>query len=230
MINKNWKPLFYSLLLAVSMLGTSCLNVTEEFFFKKDGSGTAKVVYDLTEMVALLDMMSSMGGEAEDIPSMDELWESTQIVDALANLAGITNVKNLTNKDSKVFGFSYDFASIEALNRSVGVTAGPDLGGDQSMGLSKEGALFTMSKKGLSRSFPKMDTPEDVSEEDMSMMSSMMGEASYNVIYTFEKKIKKVKAKDAEIVNQDGNSVSMKADFLKMMKDEQNLNVDIKLK
>lgn len=239
-----YKPfkLFTAVALLFITLGTSsCFDIFEAYHFNKDGSGTARFSVDLSQMMSLLESFAaSMDSSDNTGESIDQMFEDTETVQMLNQIPGISNVKNLNDKSKGIVGFSYHFASLEALNNAVIATDGNmDMGaifGVESEGVAGESNsenFFSRKKNTWSRTF-EVNQPQDDpdgEEEQMAQMAEMMFADKYYIIdYSFEQDVKKVKKIDNATINSDGKSVTIKTSMQDLFKGEASFNSQIKVK
>ncbi|RLD69600.1 MAG: hypothetical protein DRJ10_21355 [Bacteroidetes bacterium] len=95
---------------------TSC-TITQEFHFKKDYSGSAKIAIDMgtfLDMMAGMDSLGTQSGSMKD--SLDFAFkESAKKLDGI----GVKNIKYGWQDDDKVMYLKYDFSDIETLNKAM---------------------------------------------------------------------------------------------------------------
>ena len=123
----NFKSLFLFILTAGALSLGSCLHIVEEVTMKKSGKGSYKLTLDMSEVKGMLDMVKSMTPdsvkttEGEQNPSdMSQLGrEMANVADVLKGVDGISNVTENNDTTAFVFGYSFDFASVDALNNAL---------------------------------------------------------------------------------------------------------------
>jgi len=226
----------------VMFLSASCFDVKEEFFFKKDGSGSARVVVDLSQMMELMKAFSGMEGANEEggenpMASMDEAFDDTETVDKLSEVSGISNVQSLNDKEKGTIGYSFDFADIAALNRAMNQNSSEGIL-TSTMGLGsgeEEVAEDQFQKKGkkLTRTHPidkaMAEKATEEEDENAEMMSMMFAEANYTVKYTFEGGVKSAKG-DNVSVSGDKKTVTITTPMLDLFKQKATLSTSFKTK
>ncbi|MCB9231450.1 MAG: hypothetical protein H6581_07300 [Bacteroidia bacterium] len=220
----------------VLLLSSSCFDIYEKIHFNQDGSGHAEYKVDMSKMVSMIDMMSGLDedkeegeseegdeeGEGEDSKeSFDESMAETmtETMERLRNIPGISNVKQIEGERG-VYGWSYDFAYIEALNVAAGEGNGTDLGGMGMGNLNMNAgtkALFVQKGKKLIRQFAEIDDTKDgSSDEDMESVKFMFKEAQFYMDYTFDAPVKNIKVKPKKDINHSisGKQVKFQFSFL----------------
>lgn len=223
----------------VMLLSAACFNVTEEFIFRKDGSGSARVVVDMSQMMELLKAFSGMDGANENgedpMASMNEAFEDMESIETLKGVAGISNVVSLNDKERGIIGYSFDFKDIDALNRAISENATPG-GLTASMGLgdSESGPVnqFLRNGKKFSRTHPidgavAEKEKEEEDEESAEMMKMMFKDASYTVKYTFEDGVKKAKGNHTSL-SADKKTVTTEVGMLDLMNGDAKLTTSFK--
>ncbi len=103
---------FLGLLFSLSL--TSCLTITEEYSFKKNGSGSMSYTIDMSEMASLL----SMAGESGE-GSMDEQISMADMADRLKGINGVSGITFNEDKKNYVFNVGFKFANLTALNAAL---------------------------------------------------------------------------------------------------------------
>jgi hypothetical protein len=228
-------------LFCVVVASSSCFDIEETYHFRKDGSGTAMVKLDMSQMI---DMMASFAGSLDSTgeadESVDQLFKENEAAANLGRIPGISKVKDLNDKESGIIGYSYEFASVEALNNALVATEG-SLNMDELMGSESETGgesdaenRFVKKGKKLQRIYvmpPQEQDDEDTDEEAeqyKQMAEMMFADHYYTIEYIFDQDVKKVsKNKNAAI---SGRKVTIKEPLTKLMKGEAELGALIKLK
>ena len=242
---KQYKIFTFLMLLFVALGSSSCFDILEEYYFNKDGSGTATYTVDVKQMVSMLESfgegLDSLGNTGE---SVDEMFEDTKAVTQLGKLPGIRNVKNLSDKDAGIVGYSYEFADMEALNNAIIATqenmdfaASMGLGGEEGGGETTADNSFSIKGKRFTRILeldtPDADDPEEGEEADKQyeeMAKMFFADHFYTIKYQFERRVKKAKKNEFTTKEDDGNTVTVKVPIMKLMEGEAKMSSQIKLK
>lgn len=226
------RPLATLTAVFVMLFATGCFDIVEEYHVNRDGSGHAIYTVDLSEMGEL--MASFGGGDDESADSLKEAFELTDEMEALRNIPGISNVKNESDPDSWVLSYSYDFESIEALNR----VAEQEHGGGNMMDAMMmgeqgsespvvsymiKGTKFTTTHEGSKYE------PDAENAEMAQMMKGMFESHSYRKVFVFEQTVKKVKGENATL-GGDGHTVTCSQSLTELLDEGANLTATIKLK
>lgn len=229
---KLFLPIF---LLLTVFLSSSCFDILEEITLNDDGSGSLVYKVDMAELGSFMSSMGE-GDDAPDMGELDALFSDNELVMGLESMEGISNVKNLSNKETYLFGFSLDFDEVEDLNEVLSNSnfLGAMMGGeDAEMDTENPGRIVSIKGKKVQLDGNlSVDQSELSGEDEMSsqMMMSIMDEAMYKTVYHFERDVKKVKKNERAIVGADGKSVVIEASMAQLLKGDANLNGQIKLK
>lgn len=175
------------LLVASSILLVSCITFEENYYLKKDGSGSFEFKVDMSQ---LMDMMKAFEGmEQEGDEKVPETIDFNKEVEKLEAIKGITNVKVVEDEENGMFSMSFDFKDYEALNKAHHEAL-------DSTGLDHD----VLSKKGNTIFF-KQITPGDLakqadaSEEDSlaaMMGAGMLSQFNYKINFTLEQEASEV--------------------------------------
>ena len=123
----------------------SCFEIREILTINKDGSGSFSMIIDLSQVKSMLEGLG--GGEegetASPFADMQEQFESTRA--SLEQIEGISNISFTSEMEGYVVRSSFDFASMEALNRGMGVVYEQD---GESEGMTE---YYKLTKKNFVR-------------------------------------------------------------------------------
>ncbi len=227
---KNLKNLFLVALAVGATALPGCLHIVEDVTFRDKGNGTYKMTLDMSEIKS---MMESMKGMAPDSASM--ATDSTAITDAipteqdnsmaqmgeqlatvmstLKGVQGITNIVEKNDTATYVFGYSFDFADVAALNRALKII-------NKDKFDSKTDEVFKFTGK----SFERLGTGdiggemkkalaenegEDAEASSMDMMKMMFADMTYQQVYHFpDRQVKKADNTLAELTD-DNHTISI---------------------
>ncbi len=139
------KKLLLWLTFAVApLLFSGCLHIVEEVTVKKDGSGTYKLTLDMSEMKAMLDALKEMGNSNDEEENTDDNSVAEEpsdgeeegkqedsvtqlgttlstVAQSLRVLTGLSDIREFSDTVTYLFGYSFQFANIEALNKAIRV-------------------------------------------------------------------------------------------------------------
>ena len=220
--------------LPLAFLLTSCFEFKEKVEFNSDGSGSFQFTIDMGQIKQMLQMMESMAGEDEgeegaegeaaeeekEDPMADMNKEFEDIIARLENIDGITNIKGIDDDEDFVFGYSFDFSNVGALNKAMFEIWNDDEENPIPAGTE----FFKFSKNGFERA-GLMGMKESLSQEmgEDGASIPIMQEMNWTTVYTFPKKIKN-SSNDLSEISSDGKEVTVKYYFLKEGYEEKDIN------
>ena len=207
------KNLLLSLIVCFSLCFAGCFHLIEDITIKKDGSGTAKTIIDMQQMMGMLSMFmpDSLAGSFD----MDSILRAD--IPRYEGMRGISNV-DVEKQDEYVYALTMDFKDMRALNKAMGTGSGENPFGSMASEYSKKRKKF-MRSTNMDGGFGLDDMEEDMGS--MKEMMGMMNSPTYKVVYHFPSKVKKAKIADKNAkVEKDGNTISIEYDFLEFMEKE----------
>lgn len=244
------KKLAFLLFIATTFLFTGCINIIEELFLNKDGSGKYTVTMDMSalmseEMRSMMKMMMQQQEGAEEMPFGGELPQELDTVIYIKDMnpeqfkklerpevfeTAFMHMEISESKEKLVINMGLDFKDIsdieyfnEKLNEMTAAGAGP---GALSGFLPQGGNMFQLKGKKLTR-LPNKSDGVEMSEEELSMMRMMFVDASFKTIYHFPKKAKKTSMEGADI---DGNTLTVERPFVDIIEGKSDVSGWIKFK
>lgn len=253
-MNTSWKTLAFSGLLVFSMLSSGCIDVLKEFYFKANGSGSVKSEWNYAEMGAMLKQMSTgieinstmdengefvedEDGKSEDLeakefdknpfPDFDEMLKKLEAIPGISNVISLQDVENF------IVGYTYDFANMEALNAAETITnkkVNAQLSADGE-DTDKIPSFEFDGKKLITRGNMELDEPDDPQDKQArGMLLSAYNGHPYQIKYSFDQEVKKVKKNKNAVIGPDGKSVVLEVDLGELFKGDASLNNQILLK
>ncbi|WP_448518416.1 hypothetical protein [Rhodoflexus sp.] len=192
------------LLLAACSL-TSCFEVREDITIDKNGAGSYAFLIDMSSSKAMIDLAVGMQATKDRTPFNQMDSSFAKGIARLSNMEGISNVQPINNREQYIFGMSFDFANIDALNAALNQST-------QEQAEQNNNPIFSFRKKVLIRNDRSMvssladlevlrSTPEGATQ-----IKALLEGASY--VYTVRPKTGKVRSfsnKQSEL--QDGGKV-----------------------
>ncbi|HAA15381.1 MAG TPA: hypothetical protein DCE41_28265 [Cytophagales bacterium] len=193
---------------------TSCLEIREQVYIKRNGSGTFTLTVDMSQMKS---MMAAMGVNLEDMGEEDPFANmETDFEDQKAELEsipGVTNARVITDREAYAISVAFDFTDIDALNAGANRVFE-----DENKNSQIEYYRFS---RGTFERTPYWDHAEQVKEEmsnskDMQGMdpSALFGDMNYTTVFEFERPVKKMDNEDYTR-SADNKSVSFQYYFFK---------------
>lgn len=223
------------LLLFLMVGASSCLDITEEYFFRKDGSGTATYVIDMSEMMKFVNMFKD-GVEGEEggseLEGLQEIFGSTDHIDGLMDMPGISNVTNLSDPDKFTMGFAFEFDNVASLNQAMSENSAGEMLSALGMGKSDKQSTFEIKGKKFNRDHAVDEiSPEDMGEEaeNLEMASMLFQEANYTIRYSFDRNIKKASNKNG-FISSDGKTLTLQQPLMEIFEGKGDMSVKMKLK
>lgn len=242
----------FLLLLVTSSLFflTGCLEVLEEVYLNKDGSGKYLVTMDMSELFSdpmlkgIIDEAAKKEtGKSDDAPlEMDSVMyfrddpqfaqlsqEDQQVIKDIS-----VKMNASESKGEMVIQLDFPFASLEDFKQMNEVMAklktddNSGAGGMMGNGMfSTQGAQFELNKKVLTRlpTSPMKDLFGD--EDQMAMVKMFFEGATYTTLYHLPGKVKKTDIPNATI---DGKTVRVENNFLDILEGKAKIAGDIKFK
>lgn len=215
------------LVIAMACSFTSCINIIEKVFFKKNGSGTYTMTLDMSQIASMM----SMFGEGEQMDQMDEALSGMnegfdQAKTKLEGITGISNIQQEMDKETLTYTMGFDFTNVEALNDGLNRYFANKED-------NNEYTYFTQAKKKFTRTehdrFSKALNEQLNSEKDAEFdPSALMGDAYFETVLVFEKDIKSFSNSDYK---KDGSRrISLKKFFFNKNQADKTLQVTVKTK
>ena len=243
----NMKRLTLLVMLSFGLLFTGCIDIVEEVFINKDGSGKYLVTMDMSSLMGpeMKGMMQEMmQQEGEDDPSMENIELDSMIYfkdinpEMLEELerpdvfkSAFMHMQMSDSKEMMVIEFGLDFkdiSDIDYFNKNLDkLGEGNPMGGGIDGGLlPKVDKLFSLNGKTLTR-HPTPEGSEMFSDEEMEFASMMFATATYKTVYHFPGKVKKTSIPGAKI---QGNELVVEESMINIIKGEAKLDGTVKFK
>lgn len=220
---KNSKNLL-TLLFAIGVLTlTSCLHIVEEVTFRNDKTGTYKMTIDMSEIKSMMDALKDVGEDStateeasgeEDSGDTDmgDLGEELSgVAKSLRGVAGISNIKEMNDTSTYIFGYSFDFANVEALNKAMKIINKEKYDTNADEVFKFNGKSFErMSVGDIGGELKKaLMENEDEDAENMEMMKMFFADMDYKQVYNFPDRMVKKSTNTLSEVSPDGHSVTI---------------------
>ncbi|MGB4772066.1 MAG: hypothetical protein WBP58_11425 [Chitinophagaceae bacterium] len=212
------KKLFLVLLTVLFLSG--CINITEEIFLEKNGSGKYAMTMDLEKAVEMMDMLKSfapdsLAGDVKEGNILDSVKDNFKVFDSIP---GITNVKK--EQKGNVFTVSFDFKDIATLNEAMR---------KRNKKTETQKDLYTFAPGsfsfqdttafGMNDAMKELDGAgsADSSAAAMEMFKSMIGDMNYTTIYHLPGKVSSFSNKEAKL-DPDGKTLRLTVNLLERSK------------
>lgn len=209
-----------------------CLDIEEEVFLNKDGSGTYVNHMDLSGIVEMIMLMApdSVKEEIGNNPDefLDSLFQSREMTTSLMGLAeryeeqeGVSNP--VSEMKNGVMSIGFDFTSIESLNAALAMTAE-----ENEMGFITP--HFAWKKGKLTRLVGEStDEMDEELQSQMEMMKTMLGDATYTTRYHLPGAVKTSTNEESSLLDA-GKTIVVEHGLLQVMEDPALLVNEIKFK
>ncbi len=196
---------FFPLLLLCFSL-SSCLTITESYYFNKDGSGTMRFAIDFSEMETLL----SYAERESEANSLDDL-SFVEVVKQLKQIDGIYEVTLLDEPEQYRWGVSYEFEHTVALNKALNIILINEQNQTFHPFIEYHGQQFKSNH--LMNKFVMRDKlTED--ERLAPLAEQVMKKMDYNIHYEFARPIKVVyAAQEVELRGMKPKKLDLTANF-----------------
>jgi hypothetical protein len=238
--------LLYIPLFALITLFTSCIDIIENLLLNKDGSGKYELTMDMSDMISnpMMKGLMEAGEEKDKMKDMDSVIYFKDMPDSIKkdnpDLWNRVRMQIYSNAEKeKLYTKVYlDFKSVDEIgylaknfekvmsNAKAGPLAGDGASGSATPGFISEDLQYLFSGKELTRVSGDKKMPED-KKEDMEMMKTFLGDASYKLTYEIPGKVKKVTIPNAKT---DGKKVTAEATFMDLLEGKVSLDGSIKFK
>ncbi|HNE29654.1 MAG TPA: hypothetical protein PKL15_09065 [Saprospiraceae bacterium] len=225
---KNSKNLLSLLFLTLSTLVlTSCLHIVEEVTLRNDNTGNYKMTIDMSEIKSMMDALKDVGGDSTatdgstDETTTEEPAEENSMADmgeelsgvskSLRGVAGISNIQEMNDTANYKFGYSFDFANVDALNKAMKIINKEKYDASANEYFKFKGKNFERLGVGDIGAQLKQTLleGEDEDEENTEMMKVFFAEMDYKQIYTFPDRMVKKSSNPLSEVSPDGHSVTI---------------------
>lgn len=251
---KKWMIL---LICACSFSLTSCINMLEELFLNRDGSGKYTITMDMSEMMKNPMMKGALQEAAQGAPEgtiPEKLEKDTMIQFANMAAPGVLTAEEtqlmkdvamkMSMSESKgemfitidmPFKKIDDLAKIGAVMQKIQPAQGDEsadpLGGMGALGsMASTEKQFELNKKTLVR-LPVATQMEMLKgmfgEDQIEMVKMLFGSATYKTVYHLPGKVKKTKIAGAVV---DGNTVTVSNGVIDIIEGKAKMDGEIKFK
>jgi hypothetical protein len=198
---------------------SSC-TIEQVYHFNKDFSGSTRLSIDMKSFMQMMAGMDSTGKPSLNMKdSLNFLFSEN--AKALEEI-GIKNIKLGWQDSSDVFFMSYDFDNIETLNKAMNSVNSQNATFSNTIGTEAHTYFSTKGKKLIY----KGQKSEKGSSKEMESMSEYY---HYALIFTFDRKIKKVDNPNVMLF-PDCKRAELKGSMLEILKADFNSDITFKLK
>ncbi len=118
------------LILCLATVSTSCVNIVEKLFFKKDGSGSYAMTISIPEGDSFGSGIPRQTKGKETQLTSEFTRKMERVEQRFARIEGISNFDIHVNNETYITGIRFDFANIDALNQALYLYYEPALKGE----------------------------------------------------------------------------------------------------
>lgn len=230
---------YLSLILVLSsLLLSSCFDILEEIFLEKNGKGQYLYTIDMSALMdeSMKELLQGAGEEGEENslegveidsvvyfkdsdPEMLKKMDKPEIFQR-----AFMKIQMSDEEDKMVMQFGLDFENVDEISyflQNIDKLMGDSMEGNPMGGgmlpSSDADEMFVQKGKKLTRLGSLALGGEEISEDDMGMLSMFMESATFRTIYHLPGKVKKTNIPGAVI---DGNTLMIETSMLDIMKGE----------
>ncbi len=219
------KKIYFTLFVGIFFI-VSC-SVTQEYHFNNNFSGTANTSIDIS---IWKDFMKNDSTGEED-KSLDSLDQSLPEIAERLKKVGAKNINFGWKNDKTVLFITYDFDDVNILNKTLSETGTEtDLFKgltDRNNNSKKETPKFSIrGKRKLIYSKPNTDNDSLLNNSEMESMKEYF---QYSLLFSFDRKIKKVANKNAKI-DEDMKSFGFSGSMFEILSPDYSTDFTVKLK
>lgn len=176
-----------ALLLFICIFFTSCFEIVEELYIKKNGAGNFTFTLNMSESktkLASIMMLDSVQGYK--IPNKHELQKQTQIVNQkLKQIAGLSNVGTKLDLNEYIAEIKFDFTNVQQINQAMKVL----IEYYKIRNYSVPHYAYTLNSKQLTRTYNSKTTTINAYNKMKQADKNVFQQAKYTSIYRFEDEI-----------------------------------------
>lgn len=215
----------YCLLLVFFGL-TSCFEIIEEIDLKSDGTGTMTFTLNMSKSkskLASIMLLDSINGYK--VPSRADIQKSLdKMVVELKKAEGLTNIKKTADYDNFIFSVKCDFKSIENINKLTNKVVS-----EQKHNTGLNAYFFDRNILKFKRKYTYSDDIKKQYSKLKSENKKVFDDASYTVIYRFDKEVESQNNKQAK-VSKSKKAVMQRVSALDIINGTGNFSTQINLK
>lgn len=225
---KKFNNLIWLFLITAGLTLSGCLHIVEEVTVKKNGSGSYKMMLDMSEMKGMMDMLKTMAPDSTATdssgitvsPSADPgdnsmvqmANEISGVAQSLKSVNGLSNIVEINDTSTFTFGYSFDFANVNALNTALKVINKEKYDSKAEEVFRFKGKNFERLATGdigeeLKRSM--LESEEEGAEESMEMIKMFFGDMSYKQIYHFPDRTIKSSTNSLSEISDNGHTLTI---------------------
>ena len=250
---RTTKQLWLAILTIGTLALTSCINIFEDVTFKDNGSGTYKMTIDMSGMKDMMEMVKGMNGEmgadstgaegAEAAPAPDASEGMSQMGEQLAGnikktigeIPGISNVVELQDTATLQFGYTFDFANVEALNKAIKALTKEKYDSKAEETYKFSGKKFErLAAANIGELFKSAmgEASDEAEEGSMDMVKTFLADMKYTQTYRFPDRVVKSSSNGLSQIQDNGHTlvIELKPFDEEQAKQKASVITEVKLK
>jgi len=208
--------------LILTLFLSGCLNITEEVFLEKDGSGKYVMTVDMEKMMEMMEMVKAFAPDSlkDKNTNLDEsMLDSLQT--AMGDLSTVPGISEFTKgkKDGKTYEVSFRFRDVRALNEAMR-KRNEKAASKEDMYQFRPGSFEFRDTTGfgITNALNELDASQsDSLQAGMEMIRLMFGDMTYTTIYHFPGKVRDFTNKDAKL-DPDGKTLRLQVNLFEKEK------------
>jgi len=237
---KNWQKIYSAALIVAATTLTGCLNILEEVSFSKNGSGTYSMMVDMSAAKDMIEMMKGMsegqntGGTIGEINLEDENSDPPApeavgsepapgndmsqmgdaivggISEALKGVNGISNVVQVTDTVNFMFGYHFEFANVEALNKAIKIINKEKYDAKADETFRFDGKKFErIGAANIGEELKKALSGEEEENDEMAMVKTFFSDMTYTQVYKFKDNTVKKSSNGLSQISDAGHTLTI---------------------
>lgn len=200
--------------LASLLFLSGCIQITEEVFIEKDGSGRYQMIVDMEQMQEMMDMFKALGADSskENVDLGGAAFDSLQ--NSMGDLSNVPGISEFTKeKKGNAVIISFRFRDVKALNDAMRKRSEKTANREDLYVYSpgnfefRDTTVFGLGE--LDGAMKGMDGGSDSTAMAMEMVKGLMGDMTYTTIYHFPGQVTQFSNKDAQL-DADGKTLRLK--------------------
>ena len=212
---------FIPITIILFVLFQSC-NITQEYTFNKDFSGTSNLEIDMSAMVGMLGGVDS----SKSLTAIDTLSQSLKKIAEEFEKLGAKNIKFGDKNNKMILFISYEFDNIDVLNKVISANGTNMLNSNFTDTTAEKAKFIQKGKYKLIYIAPKIKNDTLLHNKDMEAMKDYY---NYTLKFNFATKIKKLKSEKATL-SSNKKTIQFSGSVFDVFSPDYSTNFKLKLK
>jgi hypothetical protein len=100
---------------------SSCFEIREEVYIKKNGSGSYSLLMDMGQIMPLIEAAAAFADSTQEDRNLetDISKAFAESSEAFEGMPGISNAKPISDRSKYQYGFSFEFTDVDVLNEAL---------------------------------------------------------------------------------------------------------------